>query len=92
MLKPICSKLKKHGISVKIATNAEQEKLKQFSKELGTEVKSMELNARFCIVDGKSIMFMLADKSDEEIGIWINSEFFASALKSLFEMAWQKQK
>lgn len=90
MLKPICSKLKKHGITIKIATNAEQEKIKQFSKELGTEVKNLDLKARFCIVDSKSILFMLADKSEEEIGIWINSEFFASALKSLFEMAWQK--
>jgi sugar-specific transcriptional regulator TrmB len=90
MLKPICSKLKKHGITIKIATNAEQEKIKQFSKELGTEVKNLDLKARFCIVDSRSILFMLADKSEEEIGIWINSEFFASALKSLFEMAWQK--
>lgn len=90
MLKPICSKLHKHGISVKITTNAEPDKIKQFCKEIGTDVKSMDLNARFCIVDGKSIMFMLADKTEEDIGIWINSEFFASALKKLFEFAWQK--
>ncbi|MFH0831596.1 MAG: helix-turn-helix domain-containing protein [archaeon] len=93
VLKPICTKLAKHGIKIKIAANADAEKTKQLSKELGTEVRNMSLNARFCIIDGKSIMFMLTDKADEkeeDLGIWINSEFFAAALKSLFDMAWQK--
>ncbi|MBS3090279.1 hypothetical protein J4433_00735 [Candidatus Pacearchaeota archaeon] len=92
VLKPICAKLQKHGIKVKIATNTSEEKIKQLSKELGTEIRCMNLNARFCVIDGKSVMFMLTDKAsekEEELGIWINSEFFASALKQLFEMAWQ---
>ena len=95
VLKPICAKLQKHGIKVKIATNASGEKLKELSKSLGTEIRNMNLNARFCVIDGKSILFMLTDKAsekEEEIGIWISSEFFASALKQLFEMAWQSQK
>jgi sugar-specific transcriptional regulator TrmB len=69
MLKELLGKSQKRGVSVKIAANADEEKLKHFSKELSTRIKNLGLNARFCIVDGKSILFMLNDKADEELGV-----------------------
>ena len=41
-------------------------------------------------------MFMLLDDEkfhpNYDIGVWINTEFFAQALESLFELAWKEMK
>jgi len=61
------------------------------------EVREMkDIKARFAIIDSKELMFMVLD--DEEVhptydvGIWVNTEFFANALEQLFEYAWTKMK
>jgi len=52
-----------------------------------------EIVARFVIVDGKELTFMVLNDADVhptyDIGIWINTPFFASALEKLFELAWK---
>jgi len=88
ILKPIVERLVKNGIKIKMGVDNE-ELAKRLSKELKIDVKRIKLNARFYIIDGKQILFMLLpETSDEEIGVWISTEFFASALKQLFELAW----
>ena len=61
------------------------------------EVKSIQkLKARFVIIDSKQLMFMLLDDEkfhpNYDIGVWINTEFFARALEDLFELAWKDMK
>jgi len=91
ILKPILEKLCKNGISVKLGVDSE-ETAKRLSKELKAEIKCIKLNARFYIIDGKQILFMLLpETADEEIGVWISTEFFSSALKQLFELAWKEK-
>lgn len=83
-LKPLFDKLQKKGIDIKVAVNAKSEEINSFVdyKHL---VKPTDLNARFCIVDNRQTLFTLSDKHDEEIGVWVNSQFFTSALKQMFE-------
>ena len=54
------------------------------------------IRARFTIVDSNQIMFMLLDDEkfhpNYDIGVWINTEFFASALEQMFELAWREMK
>lgn len=91
ILKPIVEKLNKNGINIKIGIDNEEE-ARKLRKELKAEIKCLNLNARFYIVDGKEILFMLTPEAgDEEIGIWISTEFFSSALKQLFELAWREK-
>jgi sugar-specific transcriptional regulator TrmB len=95
---PSLEKAKKRGVTIKIAApiNENNKKVvKDFSKV--AEVRNLEgLKARFMIVDSEQIMFMLL--SDEEVhpsydvGVWINTEFFAQALERLFEIAWKDMK
>ena len=99
-LKTIFSRLKRKNVKIKVGVaekSAEKEagklmeELKILSKEIGTEIKKMQMNARFCIVDGKEILFMIMPheiEAEQDIGVWINSEFFASALGKLFDLAW----
>ncbi|HLD89329.1 MAG TPA: helix-turn-helix domain-containing protein [Candidatus Nanoarchaeia archaeon] len=55
-----------------------------------------KLKARFCVVDGKEMIFMITD--DEEIhpsydtGIWINSKFFSGAINHVFNESWNNLK
>jgi hypothetical protein len=56
------------------------------------EIKHTERNGRFAIVDGKELLFMVLDDSGVhptyDVGIWVNTPFFANALQNLFEIAW----
>ncbi|MFH1238082.1 MAG: helix-turn-helix domain-containing protein [archaeon] len=98
ILLPSLEKAKKRGVTIRISApiNAENKQVaKDFSKV--AEVKDMgALRARFMVIDGEQLMFMLLN--DEEVhpnydvGVWLNTEFFAQALEQLFEIAWNNFK
>ncbi|MFC1741919.1 hypothetical protein ACFL3V_05265, partial [Nanoarchaeota archaeon] len=61
------------------------------------EIKHTEdVNARFTVVDGKEIIFMLLDDSEVhptyDSGVWVNTPFFASALQAMFNTQWGQMK
>lgn len=98
VLMPSIEKAKKRGVVVRIAApiTANNQKV---AKELAkiAEVRNIEkLKARFCIVDSEEIMFMLLNDDtvhpNYDVGVWINTEFFAQALEGLFELAWKQFK
>jgi len=98
VLLPSLEKAKKRGVTIRIAApiTGENKKIaKDFAKV--AEIRDVQdLRARFMIIDGEQLMFMLLN--DEEvhptydIGVWLNTEFFAQALESLFEIAWKNFK
>ena len=96
-LKPIFEKLKKRGVSIRVAAPLTKQN-RAAAKDLSTvaEIRNTDAKARFIIVDGKELIFMVLD--DEEvhptydIGIWVNTPFFASALENLFDIAWKSLK
>jgi sugar-specific transcriptional regulator TrmB len=97
-LMPILEKIKKRGVKVRIASPINNNNIK-YARELKkvAEVKEMEgIRARFTIVDGNQIMFMLLDDEkfhpNYDIGVWINTEFFAHALEQMFDIAWKEMK
>lgn len=95
--KPIFEELKKRGVEIKIVAPITDE-CKATVEDLGelAEVRHHDNKARFIVVDGNEVIFMIMD--DEEIhptydvGIWVNTPFFASALESLFTIAWENLK
>jgi HTH-type transcriptional regulator, sugar sensing transcriptional regulator len=98
VLLPSLEKAKKRGVKIRIAApiNADNAKVaKDFAKV--AEVKNVQgLNARFMLVDSEQLMFMLLNDEDVhptyDVGIWLNTEYFAQAMESLFEMAWKNFK
>ncbi len=91
-------KVKKRGVKIRIAAPIDQNNLKiaKEFKRVG-EVRNMQnIKARFIIIDGNQLMFMLLDDEkfhpNYDIGVWINTEFFASALEQMFELAWKEMK
>lgn len=96
-LKPVLEQIKKRGVKIRIAAPLTKETDKAVKDLSGVaEVKHTSNKARFVIVDGKELIFMVMDDADVhptyDIGIWINTPFFASALENMFELAWKTMK
>lgn len=98
ILIPSLEKCKKRGVKIRVAAPITSGNLK-VAKELKkiAEVRNMEgFKSRFIVVDSNQLMFMLLnDESfhpNYDVGIWINTEFFANALEQLFDLAWKEMK
>ncbi|MEK6835877.1 MAG: hypothetical protein AABX55_02540, partial [Nanoarchaeota archaeon] len=50
-------------------------------------------NARFLLVDGKELTFMVMHDDNVhpsyDIGVWVNTPYFSGALENMFELAWK---
>ncbi len=97
-LMPTLEKCKKRGVKIRIAATVDSSNLsvaKEFKKV--AEVKDLDkVKARFVVVDGNQLMFMLLDDEkfhpNYDVGIWVNTEFFAQALEQIFDVAWKEMK
>jgi sugar-specific transcriptional regulator TrmB len=95
-LMPSLEKVKKRGVKVRIAAPIDKNNI-EVAKELlqVAEVRNLqEIKARFTIIDSNQLMFMLLDDEkfhpNYDVGVWINTEFFANALEQMFELAWNE--
>ncbi|MBN2459399.1 TrmB family transcriptional regulator [Candidatus Woesearchaeota archaeon] len=96
-LKPVFEQVKKRGVKIRIAAPLTKETEKAVKDLEGVaEIRHTECKARFTIVDSKELIFMVMDDADVhptyDIGIWINTPFFAGALEDMFELAWVAMK
>ena len=93
-LKPTLEKLRKRGVKIRIAAPLTKETATAV-KDISSiaDVKHTNANARFVIVDGKELIFMVMDDKEVhptyDIGIWVSTPFFASALENLFDLSWK---
>jgi len=94
-LKPVLQKLNKKGVVIRIAAPLTKE-CQNAAKDLKgiAELRdSGKINARFCVIDGSNLLFMAMHDEDVhpsyDVGIWVNTPFFASALESMFNLAWK---
>jgi len=97
-MKPALQALAKKGVDIRIAAPLDKES-KSIARDLMefSKVKSVDkIKARFCIVDNKELMFMIMDDNDVhptyDVGIWVNTPYFAGALSNMFSMAWKNMK
>ncbi len=97
-LMPVFQEVAKRGVKIRIAAPLSKE-TKEAEKELKgiAEVRDCgKSKARFIVVDGKELVFMILDDAEVhptyDIGIWINTPFFSAALEELFELAWKEMK
>ena len=95
-LKYELERLSKKGVKIKIAAPITKENksiLKPISKFAEIKHLSNKLNARFCIVDNKDLLFMVLDDNEVhptyDVGIWINTPYFATAVNEMFDSSWK---
>ncbi len=84
LLKNTLNKLGKRNVSVKVVAPVSKkvpESIKKSAKIINTKN-----NVRFVSVDNKDLLFMLSDVNDDnEVGVFVKSEFFTKAFVDLFE-------
>lgn len=98
ILLPSIEKASKRGVDIRIAAplkEANKKVVAEFTKI--ADVRNADnLKARFAIIDAEQIMFMLLSDSEVhptyDLGVWLNTEFFAHALQQLFDIAWKEMK
>ena len=95
-LKYELERLAKKGVKIKIAapvTKENREVLKGISKIADIRDLGNAMNARFCVIDDKELLFMVLDDQDVhptyDIGVWINTPYFASAVNQMFDTTWK---
>ena len=97
-LKPALDKLKQKGVKVRIAAPINKD-----NKAVATALKSVadvrdigDVKARFVLVDGEDLTFMLLDDeeihSSYDVGIWVKTPFFAKAVETMFDTSWKNMK
>ncbi len=92
-LNPVFEQIKKRGVKIRIVAPITKKNEKEVKLLKGiAEVRSTKNKARFIIVDKKEIIFMVMDDKEVhpnyDVGIWINTPFFANAVEDLFDVAW----
>ncbi len=97
-LKSALKKANARGVKIRIATTAMPKAQLPSDLQEAAEIKKIDpsINARFMISDGKDVVFMVADDADVhenyDVGVWVKTPFFASALEKMFELSWKNLK
>lgn len=95
-LRGVFEVLVERGVSIKMATPKTDKavKIKEELKDVAQIRFTDEIEARFCVIDGEEVLFMTLHDKDiypaYDIGVWVNTPFFAQALQQLFEVAWKE--
>ena len=88
LFKQTLDRLKKNNVKVRVALSGEKKIIEKLSEKLGIKIKPVNIDAKFFIIDRKEILFYLSKNTkQEDLAIWLNSDFFSEAFASLFEMA-----
>ncbi len=96
-LLPVLKKLSKKNVAVRIATQITSDIQSTVdSLSAYADVRHTSVRGRFCIIDGSEVTFMLLDDKivhpSYDVGVWVNTEFFASAFEDAFSSKWEKMK
>ena len=84
VLVPTLEKLNKANVKVKVALSGEPEKIRKLNAKFNLKAKTLDSGARVFISDKREILFMTtSENSEEEMGIWLNSPFFAESLYTI---------
>ncbi len=93
-VKPLLEKAASRGVKIRIAApiNEKTQEAIDSLKDIAEFKDVSEVTARFCIVDGRQLMFMLMDDETVhptyDIGMWVSTPYFASAMEGMFDKVW----
>lgn len=82
--------LKKTNVNVIIALSGDEKLIKEIESRFMIKIKKTEIDAKFFIIDRKEVLFYITkniENENEEIAVWLNSEFFVESFAVLFEKA-----
>tara|TARA_Y100000310_G_C20492888_1_gene720120 strand:- start:111 stop:905 length:795 start_codon:yes stop_codon:yes gene_type:complete len=95
-LKFLFKKLKERKVKIRLITqvNKEIEPLVKELKQYAEIKNSNKIQARFVLVDKEQMIFMINDDDkvhdSYDLGVWVNTPFFTTAMQSMFDITWNK--
>lgn len=93
VLLPALEQAIKNNVRVHLALTGPVEKVKKIASKTNLKPTINESEARMYIADNSEVLFMItSEKSDEEIGVWLNSPFFAQSLANIIDASSKKRK
>ncbi len=90
-------KARKRGVRIRIAAPLTKDNRRVADGLKGVaEIKHNDkINSRFITIDGKDLVFMLMNDNDVhpsyDLGVWVKTPYFTSAMESFFNMAWSQK-
>jgi HTH-type transcriptional regulator, sugar sensing transcriptional regulator len=92
VLLPALEQAAKNNIKIKLSLSGSPEKVKKINNKTILKAAVSNLDARLFVSDRKEILFMITpDNSEEEIGVWLHSPFFAESLSEMLETTKKKK-
>jgi len=86
VLVPAIEQAIKNNVKVKLALSGQPDRIKKITSKFNLKVFPTTSEARLFISDKQEALFMItSESSDEEVGIWLNSQFFANSLSLIVE-------
>jgi len=93
VLVPALEQAIKNNVKVRLSLNGSPEKIRKIGIKSSIKPTISDSDARLYVSDKKEVLFMITpDKADEEMGIWLNSPFFAEALSVMLDVQAGKKK
>jgi len=93
-LKTAFEKARKKGVKIRVAAPITKKNIK-IAKEVSkfAEVRSADnIKSRFAVSDAREALFMIMNDDEVhhsyDVGIWINTPYFANTLEQMFDLAW----
>ena len=89
-------RVRANNVKIKLMApiSKENKKLIKDIKDYAEVRNANNINARFMIVDGKDVLFMINNDQEVhesyDVGIWVTTQFFSSALENLFNIQWKR--
>ena len=85
----IFDRLRKANIKIKIALSGPEKEIKKINNKFKVKAKNLSIDAKFFIADNDQILFLVSKSGlpEEEIAVWLNTEFFSQAIASMFEIS-----
>lgn len=90
----VFTRLKKSGVVIKLGLSGNDLEIRDLANKIKIKTFKMPVEAKFIIVDRNQVLMMVtnSEHEDQEVGVWINSEFFANSLATLFDVAINQRK
>jgi sugar-specific transcriptional regulator TrmB len=93
VLLPAIEQAIKNEVKVHLSLSGPIDKIKKIAARTNLKPSICESEARLYISDKSEVLFMItSEKSEEEIGVWLNSPFFAQSLSNIVEAGTNKKK
>ncbi len=96
ILIPILKKLKNIKVRIAAPITKDNKDSAEILRKYADVRNIDKVSARFCIADGKEILFMMMedDKVHEsyDVAVWVDTPYFAAALEQMFDLTWNNLK